>query len=61
MNDFRFPCKTCGKLSIYVYCSKECSDLRKCHHGIKIGECSDCDVEGDLAYDAERESRRTRR
>ena len=47
-------CKGCGKSSITVYCAK-CSRYAKCPHGGKVGECTDCDVEGDLAYDAGRE------
>lgn len=33
----------------------------KCPHGNELGECSHCDHEGDLAYDAVRERRMFRR
>jgi hypothetical protein len=29
----------------------------ECPHGNKVGECNDCDVAGDFAYDANRENR----
>ena len=39
--DNRWPyakCKTCGQ--------------KPCKHGKKQGTCNECDIEGDLAYDA---------
>tara|TARA_Y100000310_G_scaffold302232_1_gene339354 strand:- start:874 stop:1041 length:168 start_codon:yes stop_codon:yes gene_type:complete len=43
----------CGRITECVYCEK-CAEKQKCLHGNKVGDCNDCDVEGDLAYDAER-------
>ena len=34
----------------YALC-KTCSTL-PCYHGNKVGECNQCDIEGDRAYDA---------
>ena len=30
----------------------------RCPHGERLGDCTACDVAGDLAYDADREDRR---
>lgn len=49
-------CRGCGKKSLTVYCD-DCAKDAKCAHGEKIGECSKCDIEGDLAFDVERERR----
>lgn len=50
------PCSGgCGKWIPYQYCD-ECSKTAKCHHGNPL-DCERCLVEGDLAHDAERESR----
>tara|TARA_Y100000310_G_scaffold218778_1_gene220086 strand:- start:4345 stop:5022 length:678 start_codon:yes stop_codon:yes gene_type:complete len=54
--DFRLPCRRCGELSDYVYCEK-CAKDAKCPHGNDLGNCTQCDVEGDLAYDSAREGR----
>ena len=50
-------CRGCGKKCSTVYCEKCAKDL-KCPHDEKMGECNDCDVEGDFAFDANRESGR---
>lgn len=55
--DFRKPCAGCGELSNYVYCDK-CAATQKCPHGNLINDgCPQCDIDGDLAYDAAREGR----
>ena len=46
-------CRGCGEKTPYVYCDK-CAKDAKCPHGEKLGECNDCDVLADLAYDANR-------
>ncbi len=51
--DFTY-CKNCGEECFTVYC-EECSKNVKCPHGEPIGECCACDMEGDLAFDANRE------
>lgn len=33
------------------------NDSRQCPHGRVVGECNDCDVAADFAYDAAREDR----
>jgi hypothetical protein len=49
-------CRQCGKRTIYVYCDA-CADTVKCPHGRDIGNCTECDVEGDIAHDSTREGR----
>lgn len=53
-----FPnlCRGCGTETDYVYCAK-CAKTAKCAHGNPVIDCPDCDIEGDLAYDAAREGR----
>ena len=48
------PCRGCGKLVGTVYCG-ECAKGLRCPHGEKVGECDQCDRDGDLANDAMRE------
>jgi hypothetical protein len=45
----------CGKWIPCQYCD-ECAKTAKCPHGNPL-DCNDCMIEGDLAFDAERESR----
>ena len=45
----------CGRRTPWKYCD-ECAKTAKCHHGNPL-DCNECMVEGDLAYDAGRESR----
>lgn len=52
--DFENRCRGCGEKTDYVYCAK-CAKDAKCHHDEPVGECTECDIEGDLAYDAGRE------
>lgn len=47
-------CYGCGCECIPMYCTK-CAEKQKCSHGNKLGECAACDIEGDLAFDANRE------
>jgi hypothetical protein len=50
-------CRGCWKPSEYQYCD-ECSKTAKCAHGKLLNNgCSECDFEGDLAFDAWRENR----
>ena len=49
-------CWGCGKWSTTLYCG-ECFKEAKCPHDKVLGECNDCDVEGDLAFDSAREQR----
>jgi hypothetical protein len=51
------PCAGCGTDSATVYCAK-CADAgkAKCPHGKDMADCNSCMVEGDLAFDAARES-----
>ena len=50
----RNRCRGCGELCSTIYCA-ECAKDAKCGHGNRVDECTACDVEGDLAFDAERE------
>lgn len=54
--DYRNTCRGCGKLTSYVYCA-DCIKSVKCPHGQELGNCKDCDVESDLAYDSNRGGR----
>lgn len=51
-------CHECGKPNNNgcMLCD-ECGKNAKCRHGNPVGECDACDHEGDLAYNAARESR----
>lgn len=46
-------CRTCGRVTDAIYCSKECKP--PCPHGKVIGDCAECDHDGDIAFDAARE------
>lgn len=49
-------CRGCGEESEYLYCEK-CAKTCKCLHGNIINDgCPQCDIEGDLAFDAAREA-----
>ena len=54
--EFQNVCTTCGKPTECMFCSEECAP--DCRHGNRPGNCDACDHEGDIAYDAARESRR---
>jgi hypothetical protein len=55
--DLQTACWGCGKWSYTLYCA-ECAKEAKCPHGKIINDgCNACDVEGDLAYDSQREGR----
>lgn len=50
-------CRSCGVRTDYVYC-ESCAQTQTCLHGVIINEgCPECDIEGDQAFDASRESR----
>lgn len=51
-------CPTCGGKAIV---NLDGSKVVECPHGRIVGYCNDCDIIGDLAFDAERESRMFRR
>ena len=55
MDDNR--CRGCGELCSTVYC-QECADAVECWHGNKVGDCDQCGIDGDLAFDANREKGR---
>lgn len=49
-------CRGCGEdCPDTIYC-EDCADQIRCPHDIQLGECSACDFEADLAFDASRES-----
>ena len=52
--DFDNRCRGCGERCETVWCV-QCAKHARCPHGHSMGECSACDVEGDLAFDAMRE------
>ena len=39
-----------------IYCD-DCAKEAHCPHGQVVGDCSPCDIEGDLAFDSARERR----
>lgn len=47
-------CRGCGEKCSTVYC-EDCAKDLKCPHGEKVEDCNACYVEGDLAFDANRE------
>jgi hypothetical protein len=51
------PCRGCGKPATTIFCA-ECAPNARCPHGHPLGDCNACDVEGDLAFDSNREGQR---
>jgi hypothetical protein len=57
-SDVLTTCWGCGKWSATLYCDG-CSKTKECPHGNVINDgCDACDVEGDIAYDSQREGRK---
>lgn len=55
IGDLALGCRDCGGDSQRcIYCD-ECAEKKTCHHKKKLGECSECEYESDLAYTASRE------
>jgi hypothetical protein len=62
------PCLSCGKstpvdlfgeASVCNHCMSAINDpkAKLCAHGLRAGECDDCDMAADFAHDAAREDR----
>ena len=50
-------CRGCQSPTEYQYC-EPCTRVVKCAHGVVLEDgCNQCDIEGDLAFDAAREGR----
>ena len=52
--DFGNRCRACLVKCETVYCASCAEIVARCAHGNPAGDCSACDVDGDLAFDAQR-------